>query len=65
MIIYFLVFGLNFIFMFVNILKCTCNYNYNYYHPFIFSQLIRYKFIEAKKHKIISNKYKYKNFKYL
>ena len=65
MIIYFLVFGLNFIFMFVNILKCTCNYNYNYYHPFIFSQLIRYKFIEAKKHKIISNKYKYKTFKYL
>ena len=65
MIIYFLIFGLNFIFMFGNILDGTCNYDYNYYHPFIITQLIRYRSVEAKKHKIVGDKYKYQTFKYL
>ena len=64
-IIYFLIFGLNFIFMFKNILNSSCNYNYNYFHAFIYSQLIRYKSIEIKKHKNISDLYKHQTSKYL
>ena len=65
MIIYFLIFGLNFIVMFRNLLNNTCNYNYNHYHPFFITQLIRYNYIETKKRKTICNINKYISFKYL
>ena len=64
-IMYFLIFGANFIFMFINMLNYTCNYSYNYYHPYLIFQLIRYRTTETKRHKKIAKKYKYKTFKYL
>ena len=64
-IIYFLIFGLNFIFMFITILDKTSYYNYNFHHHFLFFQLIRYKSVEAKRHKIITNLYNYQIFKFL
>ena len=62
-IIYLIIFGISIILMFINILRKTSNYNYNYHHTFLFTQLIRYKYVEKKRHKEISNKYKYISFK--
>ena len=65
MIIYFLIFGITYIRMFSSLLNNTCHYNYEYYHPFFFTQYIRYKSVEVKKHKSITNNYKYIMFRFL
>ena len=64
-IIYFLIFALNFIFMFTTILNKTCYYDYNFHYHFLFFQLIRYKSVESKRHKLITNLYNYQIFKYI